>query len=65
MSGDSEARLGGMSNTRELRIGTVNFEEPKDIDRLWPKRHAVGCPSIMLGHTGTITAGVSAGAKPF
>ena len=50
-----------MSNTCELRIGIVNVEEPKDIDRLWPKRHAVGCPSIILGHTDRMAAGVVQG----
>ena len=64
MSGGPEARLDGMSNTCELRIGIVNFEEPKDIDRLWPKGHAAGYPIIMLGHTDRTVAGVDAGAKP-
>jgi hypothetical protein len=50
-----------MSNTCELRTGIVNFEEPKDIDRLWPKRHAAGCPSITLGHTDRMAAGVVQG----
>jgi hypothetical protein len=53
-----------MSNTCELRKGIVNFEEPKDIDRLWPKQ---ACDRLSQHYVGTRKQNgrrCSAGAKP-
>jgi hypothetical protein len=61
---ESEGEAARQGQQMRIVATVVKRTEPKDAERLEPKRYVVGCPAVYSGHMDAMTTGGKEGPKP-